>query len=241
MFDIDDTVMQLDAELQHLGYGMTKDESDKIEALLKKYHEDHPGFDFESWWERTGKTYFPNHEGNALNKMKSYFVACKKNYQDRELRVVFNHEYKGVPSRMETKIFPEFRRMLRLVSSIGLPIAFTSKNPFIKFSSTHSNTAGQQFEAKLKKIAPGIKIWGEFNKIDGAGVDKQQHLSELYSTKEIHGLYFDDSTDYFNPSLPKLYLDPASQGFIAAHVDKKSRCICRRSSGSVATVPMETS
>jgi len=52
-------------------------------------------------------------------------------------------------------------------------------------------------------------------------VDKQSVLSGWYK-QGLHGLYFDDSAEFFDPSRTKLYLDPAKTGFAAAQVNKTS-------------------
>jgi hypothetical protein len=226
MFDIDDTVLHLDSDLQNLGYGMTPEESDKVEAAIQRYNNDYPGLanlidqTFPNWWQSVGSKFFPDHQDSALEKMRDYLRLCIKQAKEvGDSRIVFNHERKTIHSRMVGHIFPEFQKVLRVLDLLELPIAFTSKNPFIKLSRTERNLAGEQFEAKLKSSAPNLKIWYDFNSIGGSAVDKQSCLQDLYK-KGIHGLYFDDSAEFFDPARTKLYLDPLKTGFAAAQVDK---------------------
>jgi len=92
---------------------------------------------------------------------------------------------------------------------------------FIEFSRTKQNLAGRTFEAKLKDIAPRLKLWVDFNEIAGVRVDKQKYFEKLYH-KGLHGVYFDDSAEYFDPLRTKLYLDPRKTGFASAQVSKQA-------------------
>jgi hypothetical protein len=222
MFDIDDTIMHMDQELMRRGDGITPENSDKIERAMQKYFTDYPrnanhlDETFEPWWTYTGSTYFQGLGAAQLQKTKDYMkLSIAHALKFPNSRIVFNHEDQSGHARYVGHIYPGFEKVLRLIESLGIPVSFTSQNPYIRLSRAERNLAGAQFEERLKWIAPSLKIWNDFNEIKDVVVDKQAHLKKLYK-QGLHGLYFDESADYFN-SHPNI----VDTGFAAAKVSKE--------------------
>jgi hypothetical protein len=220
-FDIDDTIMKLDTDLVHLGYGMKPEIFQKHNEALRQFFEDNANVGhqdiedkFSMWWEAKKSQYFEEAFDTHRQFLLKY-IQHKSKFPHHT--IFFNHEHKGVFSAMVGHLFPQFVRLIQMLAELKIPIAFTSKNPFIQVL-PQTNVPGYQFMQEIQRVTAGkLKVWNEFSAI--GKIDKVEHHKELYR-KGIHGLYFDDSNEYFNPRKPGLYLDPKVTGFASAQVSK---------------------